>query len=167
MCMRIQKKSLNRTRKNDAASLESEVNCLIHRVMKNMVSSFYFLFPVSKLGEWGWLLWIIHWVNLIPYKPLLLKAMGFSYQRSPITKGSLLYHRIPKMYVCVCAQSCPTLGGPTDYSQPGSSAHGIFQARIPEWVVISYWLLTHEIINYKIKLINIYQLCIYLFWNWS
>ena len=29
-----------------------------------------------------------------------------------------------------CAQSCPTLSDPMDYSLPGSSVHGIFQARI-------------------------------------
>ena len=35
------------------------------------------------------------------------------------------------------AQSCPTLCDPTDCNPPGSSVHGIFQARILEWVVIS------------------------------
>ena len=35
------------------------------------------------------------------------------------------------------AQSCPTLRDPVDYSPPGSSVHGIFQARILEWVAIS------------------------------
>ena len=34
------------------------------------------------------------------------------------------------------AQSCPTLCDPTDCSLPGSSVHGIPQARILEWVVI-------------------------------
>ena len=33
------------------------------------------------------------------------------------------------------AQSCPTLCNPMDYNLPGSSAHGILQARILEWVV--------------------------------
>ena len=32
------------------------------------------------------------------------------------------------------AQSCPTLRDPMDCSPPGSSAHGIFQARVLEWV---------------------------------
>ena len=32
------------------------------------------------------------------------------------------------------AQSCPTLCDPTDCSPPGSSIHGIFQARVLEWV---------------------------------
>ena len=39
---------------------------------------------------------------------------------------------------CVCAQSCPTLYDPRDYSLPGFSAHGIFQTRVLEWVAISY-----------------------------
>ena len=34
---------------------------------------------------------------------------------------------------CVCAQLCPTLGDPTDCSPPGSSIHGILQARTLEW----------------------------------
>ena len=33
---------------------------------------------------------------------------------------------------------CPTLCDPMDCSLPGSSIHGIFQARILEWVVISF-----------------------------
>ena len=49
------------------------------------------------------------------------------------------------MCVCVCvsvcdvlvAQSCPILWDPMDCSPPGSSVHGISQARILEWVAIS------------------------------
>ena len=40
--------------------------------------------------------------------------------------------------LCSVAQSCPTLFGSMDCSPPGSSAHGIFQARILEWVAISF-----------------------------
>ena len=36
------------------------------------------------------------------------------------------------------AQSCLTLCDPLDWSPPGSSIHGIFQARILEWVALSY-----------------------------
>ena len=36
------------------------------------------------------------------------------------------------------AQLCPTLCGHVDYSLPGFSVHGIFQARILEWVAISF-----------------------------
>ena len=35
-------------------------------------------------------------------------------------------------------QSCPTLCDPTDGSLPGSSVPGILQARILEWVAISF-----------------------------
>ena len=37
------------------------------------------------------------------------------------------------LYCSVC-KSCPTLCNPKYFSLPGSSAHGIFQARILEWV---------------------------------
>ena len=36
------------------------------------------------------------------------------------------------------AQSCSTLRSPMDCSPPGSSAHGIFQVRVLEWVAISF-----------------------------
>ena len=49
------------------------------------------------------------------------------------------------------AQSYPTLSDPMDCSLPGSSAHGIFQARVLEWVAIA---LSGES----------YELCI--IWGW-
>ena len=36
------------------------------------------------------------------------------------------------------AQSCPTLRDPMDHSPPGSSIHGIFQARVLEWGAIAF-----------------------------
>ena len=38
----------------------------------------------------------------------------------------------------LCAQSWPTLCDPVDCSLPGSSVHGIFQARILDWVAIPF-----------------------------
>ena len=35
-------------------------------------------------------------------------------------------------------QSCPTLRNPMDCSPPGSSVHGIFQARVLEWGAIAF-----------------------------
>ena len=35
-------------------------------------------------------------------------------------------------------QSCPTLCDPIDGSPPGSSVHGIFQARVLEWGAIAF-----------------------------
>ena len=46
------------------------------------------------------------------------------------------------IYMCVCVvkvtQLCLTLCDPVDYSQSGSSVHGIFQARILEWVGVPF-----------------------------
>ena len=36
------------------------------------------------------------------------------------------------------APSCPTLSNPMDCSLPGSSVHGIFQARVLEWGAIAF-----------------------------
>ena len=51
--------------------------------------------------------------------------------------------KIPHMQLCVhgssVAQSCPALCNPIrGCSPPGSSAHGISQARIPEWAATSF-----------------------------
>ena len=40
------------------------------------------------------------------------------------------------------AQSCPTLSDPMDCSLPGSSTHGIFQARVLEWGAIAFYTWT-------------------------
>ena len=50
--------------------------------------------------------------------------------------------------MCVLvAQSCPTLCDPTDYSPPGFSVHGILQARILEWVAISFSIVYMRVYN--------------------
>ena len=53
-----------------------------------------------------------------------------------------------RTHMCMCiyiyenesevAQSCPALCDPMDCGLPGSSVHGIFQARVLEWVAISF-----------------------------
>ena len=42
------------------------------------------------------------------------------------------------------AQSCPTLSDPMACSLPGSSIHGIFQARVLEWGAIAFSALAHH-----------------------
>ena len=70
--------------------------------------------------------------------PNIIQRQRVRARRCPLT--TRLYHFSPSsMDVCMCAQSCPTLCNPTDCrSPPGSSVHGVFQARIPEWVAFSY-----------------------------
>ena len=54
---------------------------------------------------------------------------------------SWCYREILCVCVCVCvwvAQLCPPLCDPMDCSLPGSSVHGILQARIPEWLAMPF-----------------------------
>ena len=66
------------------------------------------------------------------------------------------------------AQSCPTLRDPMDCSLPGSSVHGIFQARVVEWGAIAfskswnkicwtYWFLVCFWVLYVILLICVFK----------
>ena len=58
----------------------------------------------------------------------------------------IIYKNITRKYICFThfkfdlkvAQSCPTICNPVDCSLPGFSVHGILQARILEWVTISF-----------------------------
>ena len=52
------------------------------------------------------------------------------------------------------AQSCLTLSDPMDYSPPGSSAHGICQARVLEWGAITFSERGEEDAKEKFKAIR-------------
>ena len=47
------------------------------------------------------------------------------------------------------AQLCPTLSDPMDCNLPGSSVHGIFQARVLEWgaIAFSVWIPKYGLIS--------------------
>ena len=77
-------------------------------------------------------------------------------QRSPGPSSKLAHRRTPKIqewlnspphlhtHICVlCSvtQSCLTLCDPMNYIPPGSSVHGISQARRLEWVAISFSII--------------------------
>ena len=67
-------------------------------------------------------------------EPLAWKALPSALPTPPSTPLLLLS-------LCVHAQSlqlCPSLCNPMDCSPPGSSVHAILQARILEWVAISF-----------------------------
>ena len=49
-------------------------------------------------------------------------------------------------------QSCPTLRDPMDCSLPGSSVHGIFQARVLEWVAIAFSVLLCTLGHHNLSL---------------
>ena len=48
------------------------------------------------------------------------------------------WEKIPNESESEVAQSCPTLCDPMDCSLSGSSVHGIFQARVLEWIAICF-----------------------------
>ena len=51
------------------------------------------------------------------------------------------------------AQLCPTFSDPLDCSLPGSSVHGIFQARVLEWGAIAFSSVSdHELLIAKFRL---------------
>ena len=55
-----------------------------------------------------------------------------------LTSLCYLLSQNPHSAAAKSLQSCPTPCNPTDCSLPGSSSHGIFQARVLEWVAIAF-----------------------------
>ena len=78
-------------------------------------------------AKWNWLLssWAVNpWINNKNNKLIAQNTQMFL---------------ISPLCVCVCVtQSCPNLCYPMDCSPPGSSVHGILQARTLEWVAMSF-----------------------------
>ena len=57
------------------------------------------------------------------------------------------------------AQSCPTLSDPMDCSLPGSSVHGIFQAKVLEWCAIAFsGLIEQYLLTLWLKIPLIHEL---------
>ena len=104
-------------------------------------------------GRWGWwwlgsfvdvvVVCLVYVVNCLISVQLLLYS-GKNINKKIIFCGylsveCLIYsYTFNNVHICSVAQSCSTLCDPMDYTPPGSSVHGIFQARILEWVAISY-----------------------------
>ena len=80
-----------------------------------------------KLFEWLLLSGYLTWESLL----------GLLWWVSHFYLLSLRYCRLAVLRLIF--QSCPTLCNPMDCSLPGSSGHGILQARILEWVAIYFF----------------------------
>ena len=52
------------------------------------------------------------------------------------------------------AQSYLTVSDPTDCSLPGSSVHGIFQARVLEWVAIAFSIMEYYLTIKKNEMLS-------------
>ena len=66
--------------------------------------------------------------------------MPANLENSAVATGleKVSFHVNPKESESEVTQLCPTLCNPTDCSLPCSSIHGIFQARVLQWVAISF-----------------------------
>ena len=91
----------------------------------------------TRLSNWtelNW--WLMNHFYILPYHLLFFLIIPWRGENREEKKPFVT----KKLIVCVCsvAQLCPTLYNPLDCSPPGSSVHGISQARILEWVSISF-----------------------------
>ena len=57
------------------------------------------------------------------------------------------------------AQSCSTLSDPMDCSLPGSSVHGIFQARVLEWGAIAFSGFIYSAVYFLSLLVFMHHRC--------
>ena len=89
-----------------------------------------------------------YWINMISSNPYF--TLGF-------TLYCIVY-----MYVLV-TQSCPSLRDRMDCSLPGFSVHGILQARILEWVAISF---SHYIVYGFWQIFSDMYLSLYYYTKW-
>ena len=92
--------------------------------------------PVQRIMEQFSSVWL--------YQTSLLTQMAFSVP-AYLSKGDYISYVHPsynylswKKVKLLVTQLCPRLCNPMDYSLPGSSVHGILQARILEWIAISF-----------------------------
>ena len=96
--------------------------------------------PMDRGARWATVHGVARVGNDLATKPPAMKKrkMECHESLSPVNRTSLNDYTFVLMCVCSVAQSCLTLCDPIDYSLPGSSVQGIFQARLLEWVAISY-----------------------------
>ena len=80
----------------------------------------------------------VHMISLLMYKMAALASGPSLLQAAHLRSFHCFPLGVVAVVLCTDAQSYPTLCDPMDYSPPGSSVHGISQAQILEWGVISY-----------------------------
>jgi len=97
---------------------------------KGRILEIFFVFIMSPLKyQFSW---------YKEYKRPRWHSLGSSPRLSLSSPVALDSSRSPRAVLCLVARLCLPLCNPMDYSLPGSSVHGILQARILEWVAISF-----------------------------
>ena len=84
------------------------------------------------------------WLLATPWTAAYQAPLSMGFSRQEYWSGVPLPSPMPCPYwhkysfVCLVTQSHPTLSDPMDCGLPPSPVHGIFQARVLEWVAISF-----------------------------
>ena len=73
----------------------------------------------------------------LPYDPAI-PLLGIYTEETRIERDTCSPVFISSVQFSSVTQSCPTLCNPMDCNPPGSSVHGILQARILEWIAMSF-----------------------------
>ena len=118
------------------------------------------------------LTWDIQWI----FKPLAIKHFNLF---SLVQRMNLQIYMLiewPSSSLCLVTQSYLTFWDPLDCSLPGSSVHGIFQARILEWVARTSskgfsWLRDRTHVSWTTQRLNSCLLCLLpcrqIFYRWA
>ena len=104
--------------------------CSISMVFFSFLSPLSVVSPMMTKSKWQLFL-------LSPSSTLYPFSLFMLYQNNNALPRRLISIEY-KVVACLVAKSSPTLCDPLDCSPPGSSVHGISQARILEWVAISF-----------------------------
>ena len=99
------------------------------------------------LGDWDSLIYTAAAAKSLQLCPTLCDPIDSSHQAPPSLGFSSKNTGVGCHFLLQCrkvksesevAQLCPTLRDPMDCSLPGSSIHGIFQARVLEWGAVAF-----------------------------
>ena len=100
-------------------------------------------FQFQSLKNWLWVLFFYpqrkrSWEALSFWTGVLLTKLKCPLFVTVLSSDSLFHESLWQFVWCVCAQLCLTLYNSMNFSPPGSSVYGVVQARILEWVAISF-----------------------------
>ena len=103
----------------------------------------------TRLSDWSDLIWCWSGFTISAHGPNVVSGLfPYGLQVKNIAHTNVRHYLFTKPKICTAAaaaaavakslQSCLTLCNPIDGSPPGFPIHGIFQARVLEWVAIAF-----------------------------
>ena len=139
-------------------SLQHDLVPLVFHSLKNLHSWIVWFFFFMPLLSWKMMLWkcctqyVSKFGKLSSGHRTGKGQFSFQSQRKAVTKNVQITIQCIH-FTCYLkwksesevAQLCPSLSDPMDCSPPGSSIHGIFQARVLEWGAIAFSSYTHKV----------------------